>query len=327
MVRLDGRERPLTGHQFDLLAALAESAGRVLSREALMERVRGDAWRPSTAASTSTSRGSAPPSRTTRAIPRRILTVRGAGYVFARGQDEADAPPLPPGLPRVPGHPPRVRGAGGRWPGTARPGAAGPGRRSRGGGLLADLLPAGRGPRASSEAALHGAGLDPSTSNLSLWSADGESIAVGGRAAALSGPARRAGADGCRRAAGPSASCGFPTAAGWWRASGQAGLAHAGLLVILAPARRGRGRRGLSRGAPAHAAPGAPAGGRGGPGRRRPRGPRAGGGPRRGGGPGHELQPRRRPHRGGSSAPSARCWPARPTSCARPSRASAWPWS
>ncbi len=42
-VRLDGRERPLTGHQFDLLPALAENAGRVLSREALMERVRGDA--------------------------------------------------------------------------------------------------------------------------------------------------------------------------------------------------------------------------------------------------------------------------------------------
>src|SRR6185295_2872054 len=43
VVRLDGQERPLTGHQFDLLAALAESAGRVLSREALMQRVRGDA--------------------------------------------------------------------------------------------------------------------------------------------------------------------------------------------------------------------------------------------------------------------------------------------
>ena len=33
----------LTGHQFDLLCALAESAGRVLSREQLMDRVRGEA--------------------------------------------------------------------------------------------------------------------------------------------------------------------------------------------------------------------------------------------------------------------------------------------
>nr|WP_293275185.1 winged helix-turn-helix domain-containing protein [Nannocystis sp.] len=42
VVRLGGEARPLTGHQFDLLWALAESAGRVLSRAQLMERVRGE---------------------------------------------------------------------------------------------------------------------------------------------------------------------------------------------------------------------------------------------------------------------------------------------
>src|SRR4051794_11445628 len=39
---VDGRERTLTSYQFDLLVALAENAGRVLSREQLMEMVRGE---------------------------------------------------------------------------------------------------------------------------------------------------------------------------------------------------------------------------------------------------------------------------------------------
>src|SRR4051794_1076147 len=37
VVRLDGQEKPLTSAQFGLLLALAERAGRVLSRDALME--------------------------------------------------------------------------------------------------------------------------------------------------------------------------------------------------------------------------------------------------------------------------------------------------
>jgi len=41
VVRIDGEERPLTGYQFDLLAALADNAGRVMSRDALMDRVPG----------------------------------------------------------------------------------------------------------------------------------------------------------------------------------------------------------------------------------------------------------------------------------------------
>jgi two-component system, OmpR family, phosphate regulon response regulator OmpR len=86
-VRLDGAERPLTSHQFALLVALAERAGRVLSREALMDLVRGEALEAfdrSIDVHVSRIRAAIEddPKR-----PRRILTVRGAGYVFARQQD------------------------------------------------------------------------------------------------------------------------------------------------------------------------------------------------------------------------------------------------
>jgi DNA-binding response OmpR family regulator len=89
-VTLDGEPRALTGHQFDLLVALAESAGRVLSRDALLERVRGDsleAFDRSIDVHVSRIRAAIEddPKR-----PRRLLTVRGAGYVFAKRQDESD---------------------------------------------------------------------------------------------------------------------------------------------------------------------------------------------------------------------------------------------
>ena len=42
MVRVDGEEKALTSYQFDLLVALAENAGRVLSRERLMDLVKGE---------------------------------------------------------------------------------------------------------------------------------------------------------------------------------------------------------------------------------------------------------------------------------------------
>ena len=87
-VRLDGRDRALTSHQFDLLVALAESAGRVLSRESLMERVRGDALEAyDRSIDVHVSRIRAAIEDDPR-HPRRIITVRGAGYVFARAQDE-----------------------------------------------------------------------------------------------------------------------------------------------------------------------------------------------------------------------------------------------
>ena len=87
-ILVDGEERSLTGHQFDLLCALAESAGRVLSREQLMDRVRGEALEAFDRSI------DVHISRIRAAIeddpknPRRIVTLRGAGYLFTRSQDE-----------------------------------------------------------------------------------------------------------------------------------------------------------------------------------------------------------------------------------------------
>jgi DNA-binding response OmpR family regulator len=86
-VRLDGQRRSLTGHQFALLVALAERAGRVLSRDALMELTKGAALEDfdrSIDVHISRLRAAIEddPKR-----PRRILTLRGAGYVFAKEQD------------------------------------------------------------------------------------------------------------------------------------------------------------------------------------------------------------------------------------------------
>ena len=87
-VLVDGKERSLTGHQFDILCVLAESAGRVLSREQLMDRVRGEALEAFDRSI------DVHISRIRAAIeddpkhPRRIVTLRGAGYLFTRSQDD-----------------------------------------------------------------------------------------------------------------------------------------------------------------------------------------------------------------------------------------------
>jgi len=87
-VRVDGEDRPLTSHQFELLLALARSPGRVLGREALLARVRGDALLAfDRSIDVHVSRIRAAIEDDPR-HPRRILTVRGAGYVFAKKQDE-----------------------------------------------------------------------------------------------------------------------------------------------------------------------------------------------------------------------------------------------
>lgn len=90
VVRLDGEPRSLTGYQFDILWALAESAGHVVSRDALMTRVRGQAHEAYDRSI------DVHVSRIRTAIendprhPRRVLTVRGAGYLFARRPDDGD---------------------------------------------------------------------------------------------------------------------------------------------------------------------------------------------------------------------------------------------
>jgi two-component system phosphate regulon response regulator OmpR len=86
-VRLDGKLCDLTSYQFDLLVTLANKAGRVLSREVLMDLVKGEhleAFDRSIDVHISRIRAAIEddPKK-----PRRVITVRGAGYVFAKVQD------------------------------------------------------------------------------------------------------------------------------------------------------------------------------------------------------------------------------------------------
>ena len=85
--RLDGKPVALTAHQFALLGVLAEHAGRVLGREALIEALGargGDGFDRSIDVHVSKLRHALEDDPKQ---PRRIITVRGAGYLFARQQD------------------------------------------------------------------------------------------------------------------------------------------------------------------------------------------------------------------------------------------------
>jgi DNA-binding response OmpR family regulator len=86
-IRLDGEERALTSYQFALLLLLAERAGRVLTRDALMDLLKGEkleAFDRSVDVHISRIRAAIEddPKK-----PKRILTLRGSGYVFARDPD------------------------------------------------------------------------------------------------------------------------------------------------------------------------------------------------------------------------------------------------
>ena len=86
-VSLKGQPCDLTSYQFDLLVALAERAGRVLTRDQIMEAVRGrelEAFDRSIDVHMGRIRAAI---ETDPKNPQRILTVRGVGYVFARQQD------------------------------------------------------------------------------------------------------------------------------------------------------------------------------------------------------------------------------------------------
>jgi DNA-binding response OmpR family regulator len=86
-VRVSGAEKTLTSLQFALLVALAENAGRVLSRDALMDLVKGEkleAFDRSIDVHVSRIRAAIEDDAKK---PRRIITVRGAGYVFAKQQN------------------------------------------------------------------------------------------------------------------------------------------------------------------------------------------------------------------------------------------------
>ncbi len=89
--RLAGAVCDLTSHQFDLLTVLARSPGRVLSRDQIMDTLKGhplEAFDRSIDVHISRIRAVIEDDPK---MPRRVLTVRGAGYVFARKQDAEDA--------------------------------------------------------------------------------------------------------------------------------------------------------------------------------------------------------------------------------------------
>jgi DNA-binding response OmpR family regulator len=86
-VSVRGAACELTSYQFDLLVALAERAGRVLTRDQIMEAVRGrelEAFDRSIDVHMGRIRAAIEDDVK---APKRILTVRGVGYVFARQQD------------------------------------------------------------------------------------------------------------------------------------------------------------------------------------------------------------------------------------------------
>ncbi len=83
---VNGNERTLTGYQFDLLLALADNAGRVMSRDVLMDKVRGeelDAFDRSIDVHISRIRAAIEDDPK---HPRHIITIRGSGYMFTREQ-------------------------------------------------------------------------------------------------------------------------------------------------------------------------------------------------------------------------------------------------
>ena len=86
-VSVGGNLCDLTSYQFDLLVALAERAGRVLSRDQIMEAVRGrelEAFDRSIDVHMGRIRSAI---ELDAKDPKRILTVRGVGYVLAKLQD------------------------------------------------------------------------------------------------------------------------------------------------------------------------------------------------------------------------------------------------
>ena len=85
--RLDGTRCDLTSHQFDLLVVLARSPGRVLSRDQIMDALKGhplEAFDRSIDVHISRIRSVIEEDPKN---PKRVLTVRGSGYLFARKQD------------------------------------------------------------------------------------------------------------------------------------------------------------------------------------------------------------------------------------------------
>jgi two-component system, OmpR family, response regulator RegX3 len=95
VVTVDGATVELPRKEFELLEFLMDNAGRVLTRDVLMDRV----WGPGYVGDTKTldvhikrlrGRIESDPSE-----PTRILTVRGVGYKYARGEERPARTPSP----------------------------------------------------------------------------------------------------------------------------------------------------------------------------------------------------------------------------------------
>lgn len=85
--RLDGARCDLTNYQFQILCALAAGAGRVMTRDHLMNQLQGhdlDAYDRSIDVHVSRIRAAIEDDPK---HPRRLITVRGSGYLFAKLQD------------------------------------------------------------------------------------------------------------------------------------------------------------------------------------------------------------------------------------------------
>jgi DNA-binding response OmpR family regulator len=85
--RLDGAECELTDYQFSMLLVLAQHPGRVMSRDAIMELMKNErleSFDRSIDVHISRIRAAIEEDHKR---PRRIITVRGSGYVFAKAQD------------------------------------------------------------------------------------------------------------------------------------------------------------------------------------------------------------------------------------------------
>jgi two-component system, OmpR family, phosphate regulon response regulator OmpR len=87
VARLSGQTCDLTSHQFDLLVVLAQNPGRVMSRDQIMDALRGEpleAFDRSIDVHISRIRSVIEDDPKS---PKRVLTLRGTGYVFAKKQD------------------------------------------------------------------------------------------------------------------------------------------------------------------------------------------------------------------------------------------------
>ena len=85
--RLDGERSDITNYQFQILTTLAEGAGRVMTRDHLMNELQGhdaDAFDRSIDVHVSRIRAAIEDDPKN---PKRLVTVRGAGYLFAKTQD------------------------------------------------------------------------------------------------------------------------------------------------------------------------------------------------------------------------------------------------